>query len=92
MSGQREEEVLSLSAKLAALGMEEVLAALDKEDDAVTGAVTEYILLYANRLADCLQRGEDYLSLLTPSTQTSAVEAAAMALVLESAEEELDAC
>ncbi len=74
------------------LCMDDVLEALEAEEEAVVDAVTRYIALYAEQLAEALRAGNDYLDLLSPSPDTPAVQALAMALVLESAEEELDEC
>ena len=88
MPALKEENVLS--PELAALSREQVLAALDTEDEAVVAAVSQYIIHFADLVGVELKAGRDYLPLLTPACGTPPVEAVAMEIVLETVEEELE--
>ncbi len=93
-NGRREAgETLSddMRAALLALSYDDALEALENEDPAAVTMATEYILDYSEKVGELLRQGSDYLELLTPSASTPALERIAMELVLETAEEELDA-
>ena len=79
-----------VAPEVTALSREGVFAALDREDEAVVAAVSQYIGRYAELVGLELKEGRDYLSLLTPTAETPAVRAVAMEIVLETVEEELD--
>lgn len=90
---QDDGETLSdgMRAALLALSYDDAVAALENEDPAAVTMATEYILAYSEKVGELLKQGSDYLALLTPSASTPALERIAMELVLETAEEELDA-
>ncbi|MDR2076265.1 MAG: hypothetical protein LBP61_04955 [Desulfovibrio sp.] len=78
-----------LDPKLAALSREEVLSALEREEEAVFAAVSRYIVRYAGLVGGELKAGRDYLPLLAPRLDVPPLEAVAMEIVLETVEEEL---
>ena len=80
-----------MRAALLALSYDDALDALENEDPAAVTMATEYILAYSEKVGELLKQGSDYLALLTPTASTPALERIAMELVLETAEEELDA-
>lgn len=79
-----------IAPEVAALSRKEVLAALDREEEAVVDAVSGYIIRFAEAVGAELKAGRDYLPLLTPTESTPPVQAVAMEIVLETVEEELE--
>ena len=80
----------ALTEALASLSRQEVFEALDREDEAVVAAVSQYIALLAEQVGLVLKEGRDYLEMLSPHDDTPAVLAVAMDIVLETLEEELE--
>ena len=78
-----------LDPELAALSREEVLSALEREEEVILAAVSRYIVHHAGRIGEELKAGRDYLPLLTPRRDVPPLEAVAMEIVLEAMEEEL---
>lgn len=81
---------ITLAEALASLSRQEVFEALDREDEAVVAAVSEFIGILAEQVGLVLKDGKDYLEMLTPDDNTPAVLAVAMDIVLETLEEELE--
>jgi hypothetical protein len=78
-------------AALLALDADAAERALEEEDPKALALATELILAYSRKLGEELKAGRDYLPLLTPGEGTPPLEAIAMAIVLDSAEEKLEA-
>jgi uncharacterized membrane protein len=77
-------------AALFRLGHDQVMQALEAEDPVAVAVATEYILDYSEKVGALLKEGKDYLELLAPRPDLSAIERIAMEIVLETVEEELD--
>ena len=77
-------------ALLFRLSYDEAMKALEAEDPAAVAVTTEYILDYSEKVGKLLKEGKDYLELLTPRPELSAIERIAVEFVLETVEEELD--
>ena len=75
---------------LSRLSYEQATRALEAEDPVAVAVATEYILDYSKKVGELLKEDKDYLELLTPRPEQSAIERIAMELVLEAVEEELD--
>jgi|GEM_PF-6912209 len=75
---------------LAKLSYDQAMQALEAEDPVAVAVATEYILDYSEKVGELLKQGKDYLELLAPRPELSAIERIAVELVLETVEEELD--
>jgi hypothetical protein len=88
--GIREMPIEEERAALFRLSYDQAMKALEAEDPAAVAVATEYILDYSEKVGELLKEGKDYLKLLNPRPELTAIERIAIEIVLETVEEALE--